>query len=218
MNEHELTEIAPDKTTADWQTLCPRLVNGEQQAWAEAVDDYFLARLRSRYLDPIKFIHGHGKQCGEGFAMLTIMCSLIEFLESTAQGKNYRYLEPGQQLDKSKEYSKSRDIFVSFLTKRAPFKSTFDKSLARGFYTGVRCALLHEARTKDGWKIHATSKGGPPVDPDQKIVYRDEFLRDLEGFIDSHAADLRTGGKFRKELVRKFDALCEDGGTGQEEI
>ena len=53
------------------------------------------------------------------------------------------------------EYSSSSDIFISFLTNRMPFKDEFNKDQARDFYISVRCGLLHEARTKNGWTIWA---------------------------------------------------------------
>ena len=41
-------------------------------------------------------------------------------------------------------------MFTAFLIRRKPFSQVFNASLAGDFYSGVRCALLHEAGTKDG--------------------------------------------------------------------
>ena len=89
-----------------------------------------------------------------GSRILAIQCTLVEFLESTVQGVTYRYLRRGETLGPH-EYSSSSDLFVNFLCKRDPFARDFSEALAKEFYAGVRCGLLHEARTKNGWKVWA---------------------------------------------------------------
>jgi hypothetical protein len=51
-------------------------------------------------------------------------------------------------------------LIISFLMTRTPFKEDFKtENMARDFYEGVRCGLLHEARTKNGWTIWAKDSG-----------------------------------------------------------
>ena len=69
---------------------------------------------------------------------------------------------------------------MSILTNRMPFKDEFNEDQARDFYISVRCGLLHEARTKNGWTIWA-KHGSRIIDATgaQKILYRDDFQKAL---------------------------------------
>src|SRR2546423_4482005 len=114
------TKIAGWKTADDWQAFRPSLVIGGDR-WQEAFNEYFRTRVDLRYLKPIKLLQNHGTFEGEGFSIVALQCTLVEFLESTVQGVNYRYLRSGEKLGPH-EYSVSRDLFVMFLSTRDPFK------------------------------------------------------------------------------------------------
>lgn len=160
------------KTITDWKALRAKLVpGGDGVLWHEASHSYFLEGLSLRYLDPINVIQDNGTFQGEGFSIVAIQCTLIEFLESTAKGLSYRYLRSGERLGQY-EYSSSEDLFVSFLCGRRPFAKEFDDQLAQDFYGGVGCGLLHEARTKNGWSIWAEGSSGNVISATAKIVYR----------------------------------------------
>jgi len=100
--------------------------------WETAFAEYFHGRLSARYLDPIKVLQDNGTLQGEGFSIAAIQCSLIEFLESTVQGKSYRLLR-GAPLLGPHEYSRSGDMFESFFVNRAPFNTEFNAAAAHDF-------------------------------------------------------------------------------------
>lgn len=108
MNYTQNHHIAGWKTSADWQALRARLMAGVADSWHEAFTDFYETRLSLRYLHPIKTLQDNGTFQGEGFAIVAIQCSLIEFLESTEQGMNYRYLRRGETLG-AYEYKSSQD-------------------------------------------------------------------------------------------------------------
>jgi len=199
--------VAGSKTADDWRATKPSLVNGGEKVWKTAFDDYFMERLELRYLAPIKVLQEHGTYRGEGFSIVAIQCSLIEFLESTVEGTTYRWLpsgrEPGQY-----EYSSSKDIFVAFLTKRHPFSRTFDANAALDFYANVRCGLLHEARTKGGWKIWADGPNGTVADVKERIVFRNNFQQALLEYIASYGTGVQSDKALQEAFIRKFDSLC----------
>jgi len=148
---------------------------------------------------------------GEGFAIAAIQCSLIEFLESTLQGKNYRYVKAGDPpIDPQFEYSGSRQMFVDFLLNRAPFSKEFTSPVAHDFYESVRCGLVHEARTKGDWLIRAKAPAGTRrcIDPARKLLYRDNFHDALLTFIGNYEADLLNSNTVQDAFIRKYDALC----------
>ena len=203
------TCIAGKKTPDDWEKLRPRLQSGnDRNAWEEAFADFYLARLSLRYFDPIKLLQNHGTFQGEGFSIVAIQCSLVEFLETTIQGSSYRYRRRNDPPLGLHEYSSSEDVFISFLTKRKPFLQDFDTASATAFYKHVRCALLHEARTKDGWTIWARSPNAKLIDTNTKIVFRDDLQTAFEKFLVVYRSDLLDDADLQAAFIRKFDSLC----------
>jgi hypothetical protein len=203
------THIAGSLTTDDWKAFKPALAANDKALWEKAFADYFHTRLRLRYLDPIKVLQDNGTFQGEGFSIAAIQCSIVEFLESAVQGTSYRFLRKGDPALGPYEYSSSSDIFISFLLHRRPFDKDFkDEQTARDFYVGVRCGLLHEARTKDGWTIWAKDSSGKTADCSQKIMYRDNFQAGLLTFVEWYKTELTQDGALQDAFVRKFDSLC----------
>lgn len=201
-------QTAGFKTCADWRILRAKLAqHGDSALWKEAANDYFHERLVLRYLNPIKVVQDNGTYQGEGFSIVAIQCTLLEFLESTIKGLSYRCLRRGESLGPH-EYSNSGDLFVSFLSSREPFASDFSKDTARDFYGGVRCGLLHEARTKNGWTICGTGPSGRVIDSSGKIVYRNNFQDALLKFIRSYERSLVSDVTLQSAFIRKFDSLC----------
>jgi hypothetical protein len=177
----------------------------DKALWQEAGTDYFYKRIDSRYLTPIGQLQSHETQGGEGFSIVTIQCALIEFLAAMVEGKNYSF-------EKTKDphaYSNSGDLFRTFLSSQDPFAKSFTKDIATDFYKSVRCGLLHEARTKNGWRIKTTAPGGRTVDAAKKILYRHRLHKDLEQFIASYRKRLLSDKALQAAFIRKFDALCD---------
>ncbi len=157
---------------------------------------------------------------GEGFSIVAIQCTLIEFLASTIEGKNYRHRGSRDASPLGDyEYYNSSDMFVRFLSEQDPFRRYFDRDTAHDFYANVRCPLLHEARTRNGWTIWGfTIEIGDsldhkpvfsaPIDPKEKIIFRDNlqtlFLRFVDEYGDKVTSDVTLQGAF----LRKFDNLA----------
>lgn len=197
-------KLSPTKTIGDWNAIKPMLIKGADSGiWEEVLRDFYYERLRARYLDPIKAINAKGTSKGEGFAIVAIQCSLIEFLESCFQGINYKLKNPAPP----HEYNKSGAVFVSFLTERDPFKGKFGDGLAKGFYESVRCGVLHEARTKGTWLIHAKSASSIMIDPAGPILYRDNFQEAIIKFIENYRAAVPRDNTLQQAFIRKFDHL-----------
>jgi hypothetical protein len=204
------TQIAGWKTSADWLVSRQGLVvGGDPVPWKKVFQDYFRDRLQLRYLGPIRLLQTHGSFQGEGFSILAIQCSLVEFLESTLRGVSYRYIRKGDPPLGQHEYDKSKDMFVAFLRDRAPFKAEFDESVANEFYASIRCGLLHEARTKNGWRVWAEGPPGRIVDGPNRIVYRNGFQDALDQFIGWYETALPIRKDLQEAFVRKFDDLCQ---------
>jgi len=204
MTTDRLEYIADNRTCEDWRALRAQLVvGGSVSQWERAAKEFYFDRLEPRYLEPIRTLQANGGFRGEGFAIVAIQCSLIEFLESTIHGINYVYKNPGPY-----EYSQSKQVFESFLANRKPFAGAFSPSLASSFYVGVRCGMLHEARTKDGWRIHGEDQQGRIVDEASKILFRNGFQRALLDVVSDCIATLPHDESRQAAFLRKYDRLC----------
>ncbi|NKL74801.1 hypothetical protein GFM09_37475 [Rhizobium leguminosarum bv. viciae] len=197
--------IAGWKTAEDWRRSRGQL-HGPGAPWKKAFEEYFVARLTLRYLNPIKLLQEHGTFQGEGFSIVAIQCTLIEFLAATRAGKGYRLPKRGEPALGEFEYSKSAEMFIAFLSQIEPFSKDFSPDLAQDFYSSVRCGLLHEARTKDGWTIWARGEG--IIDPDRKVVHRDNMQSAIETYVANYGKELLADAKLQAAFVRKFDALA----------
>lgn len=195
--------LAPRRSAEDWWIVSSQLViGGDASLWAEAFQDFLFARLQSRYLKPIRLLQDEGSWEGEGFSIVSIQCAMLEFLAACRRGLIYRHKNPQPPF----EYSVSGELFASFLSETAPFNALFTSDNAVEFYRKVRCALLHEARTKSGWTIHASGQTG--IDCSRKIVYRDAFQKLIEDYIDGYGHELLTNTDLQAAFVRKFNDLA----------
>ena len=126
--------IAPGVTNEEYNQL--KLENNQNNNWDRAVE-IFKIRITSRYLEPVDLLIKKDYDRipidrRYGFTILAIDCLLIETLQSFREG-----------LTDTK--SKSKDMFVNFLTQRKNFKDYFKKDDAKRFYCDFRCGILHQA-------------------------------------------------------------------------
>jgi hypothetical protein len=206
------TQIAGKKTVDQWDALRAELESNPTQAlWEEAYDKFFHARLDHRYFKPIEALEKQARREGEGFSIVAIQCSLIEFLEATREGEIFKRKNPDRNLG---EYNVSSVVFKRFLTQREPFKSEFaEGTWADDFYSDVRCGLLHEAGTRGGWRIHVDRANPGIFDKGTKIIYRRKLQEALTEYLKSYRAELlidpaspNTGRQ--KAFIHKMNRLC----------
>jgi hypothetical protein len=205
------TRIAGTKTAADWKALRVRLESCKTEPlWEEAFEDFLKARLDSRYFGPVKAIEGMKLSEGEGFAIVTLHCSLIEFLATTILGKTFRDKNADP---KNHEYGRgeSKNLFVEFLKTNEPFKNMFSQDgQAEDFYSNVRCGLLHEAQTRAGWRIRVCPSASMAIDTFKKVVYRDKMQAAFDQFLEWYKSELAQNCNFQEAFIRKFNGLCEE--------
>ncbi len=164
---------------------------------------------------------------------MTLICSLIEFLQSCYEGKGYKL----NALESDFEYGKSGEKFKSFLVQHEPFKAVFTKPISKpekkiktfadDFYSNVRCGLLHEAATNNSWVIKAENVSGNSKDfvdindEGMKIIFRNNFFEAIKDYFTKYKEKIIEDkeesfddGKSVKVLVlrdgfcRKLDLLC----------
>jgi hypothetical protein len=203
--------IAGKKTNEDWHQASAKLVVGkEPDRWRQIFEEYFVERLRTRYLEPIRVISEINLRIGEGFSIVAIQCSLIEFLQTTIEGTNFNINAKENNTDYEYGLSKSKMKFVTFLTSQEPFSSYFDRILAIDFYKNVRCPVLHEARTT-GWLIKEKDPLGQGhiIDAGNRFVYRNDLTSALWQYIGSYGKQLQNDPTYQAAFIRKFNALAK---------
>ena len=172
------------------------------------IDNIFYKRIDTRYLTPIKVLQGNIRNySGEGFSIVAIQCSLIEFLETTITGETYVLKNPSQ---KNHEYSDSGAKFKSFLENRFPFKLRFDQSKVQDFYVSVRCGIVHEAQTKGNWIIRVDNeKDVVETKQNGQIAFdRIKFNSLLNLFFKDYRKNLASEKQLQDALRRKMNMVC----------
>lgn len=225
---NESTKISGKLTIGDWITDSEDLnscENDPDHRWKDVFEKYFLDRLVTRYFAPMDAIERRSEEkkekaeseafIGEGFSIVTVQCSLIEFLQSTYEGLTYRHrYNRDPAIDRSFEYGDSGPMFKRFLSTQQPFATHFaitvgGRRLADEFYDCVRNGLLHEARTKGNWVIRPGDGAGPPVDikPTEKIVYWKNFRAGLDNYITSYKRELLSKASLQRKFKQRLDNL-----------
>jgi len=126
--------IAPAIHRDEWLKL--KLDDNGSPDWNRAIE-IFDARIQSRYLEPADLLIDADEKRSlverrYGFSIMAINCILIETLQSFRDG-----------LTDTK--SKSKEMFIKFLTQREGFREHFDATQAERFYYDFRCGILHQA-------------------------------------------------------------------------
>lgn len=198
-----------------------------------AVDEYwqqaselFRTRIYNKFLTPIDNIIMMKTSSGEGFAIVALQCSLIETFASFKFGKvfNPRYNEHN---DPGYQYKDSRKIFVDFLHEVQIFEDHFfvtengqkiiDKPFsADDFYSNVRCALVHEGRTRKKWTINLRPKKESTELFIKEVrgkfrIYRTFMHKALKAYVDHYLDELcrQENELGRKYFGRKMDHIFE---------
>ena len=211
-----------------WHELREKVKNSYEfdDNWSKSIE-LFKSRIQNKFMDPIENIIKQRNLKGEGFAIVTVQCSLIESLAAFRVGKIFNFDK--QKNGPAYEYRNSCDLYVDFLNSAEIFKDNFfsinKKGIkqkdfpfnAKDFYRNVRCGLVHEGKTKGNWAIKASKEkarterifiksNGGAVN-----LYRSVLHYRLKDYLDSYGEDLARGenASLRRLFGRKLDNLFE---------
>ena len=213
-----------------WDSLRQILKNSYayNDSWNEAIN-LFESILQTRYFNPLHDIIKEEKLEGEGFTIVTVQCALIESLAAFRKGKIFNHKK--ESTSPQYEYSSSSKMFIDFLHSASIFEDNFyriddtgktiknEPFSAEGFYTCVRCGLMHEARTKGRWIINATKndvKNTPiflEADGQNIKILRTILHHRLESYVQDYCSELREdsqpGEVLRRYFARKLDHMFD---------
>ena len=166
----------------------------------ESVAEFIKERFAERYINPVK--KGQHKS---GFAIMALSCLMIEALESFRNGwENTK--------------GKSKQAFRSF------FEYADEKGLKLGafheiaddFYENIRCGLLHQAETVNGWRI---LRKGDLLNKKSKTINANKFLKGVEEFLNFYCEELKQSDwddDIWKNLRKKMNVIIENCKDGDE--
>lgn len=157
----------------------------------DALSGFISSRFKERYFDPVNSMPPGQKN---GFMMMAICCLVIETLESFHQGIR----------DTNRQ---SRQAFRDFFDREASF-SGFRQN-GDWFYEKIRCGILHQAETCDGWRI---LRKGPLLDHSKRTINATKFMEILHESVNAYAETLRKENSQipRERFLKKMKAICEN--------
>jgi len=204
-----MVEIAGRKTDADWYSLESQIKADfdSVELWNQALD-IFEMRMNERYIKPAEEIQNNLSVLGEGFSITALLCSLVEALETFHEGKCYKHDKPRTNHEYGNGNSES--IYVQFLSNREPFSNVFDERLARDFYKNVRCALLHEAMTRNGWRIRIDTDVLVEQKEGNKVLNRFYLLEFVKRYIEKYRASVLNSKERKNAFIRKMRCICQN--------
>jgi len=132
------------------------------------ISDFVFKRLSERYLIPLEKVPLKFKN---GFSLMANACLLIETYESFRQGWD-------------STSSNERRPFESFFNREDRFKD-FKNEYSRDFYLNVRCAILHQGETKNGWLIKREIDT-PIFNKPEKTINATKFFKALRKSLEAY--------------------------------
>lgn len=144
---------------------------------------FIFDRFEERYIKPFK-----KNKKKNGFSIMAVACLMIEALESFYQG-----------FEDTK--NKSKDCFKTFFEHCDELKEF--RGLEEDFYNHIRCGILHQAETRDGWKI-SRKKEFPLLNEKIRTINATKFLNQLEKYLIDYSEKLEKSD-FTDEIWKKFE-------------
>ncbi len=181
-------EMIMDNTKLSTNCTVRQYRNYKNQGDRGKIADLIYERFYERYIEP--FTNNPSKH---GFSMMAVACLMIESFFCFQKGRK-------------KTGEAGGVVFATF------FSSSNNLNVFAGygdqFYTNVRCGILHQGETYDGWLIVRT---GALFQPSTKTINATKFHKALEKELRSYTDRLRNEsfrGTAWRAAIRKLDHIC----------
>jgi hypothetical protein len=163
------------------------------------LSSFFYHRFYGRFLRPLDFQNDeYNKKYKSGFAIMVNSCLLIETFVSFMEPE---FLDTNYKSERCFGYFFNVNPFFNQFAKNSLDISAYkdietklkNKGIPKDFYNNVRCGLLHNAETRNGWKI---VRSGNLFDESTKKINADLFMENLKKVLEQYS---------NKLLVSDFD-------------
>jgi hypothetical protein len=159
----------------------------------ECLAEVIYHRLYRRYVVPMQNISPSFKS---GFLIMASSCLLIEAFQAFREGLEY-----------TKERGAGEERFLKFFNEIDGFQSLAPH--AHDFYVNIRCGILHQAETYQGWRVR---RDGPFFDPISKVINANAFWDALGHSVDNYCKRLKVSDWNTdewKSARRKLGFVCD---------
>ncbi|WP_417198927.1 hypothetical protein [Bizionia sp.] len=140
----------------------------------------------------------HLKSIDSGFLKMAVSCLMIEALESFRQGKK-----------DTKAKGIGKQMFKDFFEIEQILFPGF-KDVHADFYYSIRCGILHQAETNNGWRI---LRKNSLLDTKNKTINAKKFVEMLEKSLENYTSSLENED-FNSEIwnnaIFKLENVCEN--------
>lgn len=207
-NENLILAISADGEKISVQRCCEFLESKDKENLANFIYD----RLYERYIKPFDYpSDDYIKNYKNGFAIMTSCCLLIETYVSFTN-KNFR--NTTSQSGRAFGFfftSESRfsDLAAGGKTKDGAIANKKDGGLPNDFYENVRCGILHNAETKNGWTI-TRERDAHYFDPKTKIINATKFANRLKEVLKDYKKNLMNADFDKDEIWITFKNRLAD--------
>jgi hypothetical protein len=162
----------------------------------DKIADFIVERFTERYITPLR----DGRHRKHGFCTMAICCLMIEALESFWRGWPH-------------SRGRSEFAFCSFFDRNSNL-SVF-RGYASDFYQHVRCGILHQAETINGWRVR---RDGPLLNLATKTINATEFHNKMENCLLVYTDRLKASdwdSEIWKNLRKKMKAIISHCSTSE---
>jgi hypothetical protein len=163
-----MSKAIPHDTLLSNNVTISDYIQMEKEKDKAKIIEFIRARFTERYITPLRC----DSELKHGFCTMAICCLMIETLESFWRG-----------WDNSRNQSEL--AFCSFFDRNRNL-SAFD-GYATDFYKDVRCGILHQAETMNGWHIR---RDGFLFDTQTKTINATLFHNEMEICLSTYCSTL----------------------------
>lgn len=176
------------------------MVSGEEH---RGVAGLIRKRFEERYLEPML-----DNPNRHGFAILAVCCLMVEALESFRNGWK-----------DTRERGRSEAAFCGFFQRHDEFKEL--RPVAHDFYRAVRCGILHQAETTDGWRVDQREGQLFAENAGARWVSASEFGVRLKIVLERYESELINADWLATIWVnarKKLQAICRNCGLPDSDV
>ena len=166
--------------------------------------DFIYLRLHGRYIHPHSYSSDKYKsKYKNGFAIMASCCLLIETFTSF---KEASFLDTNHQGSR---------CFKWFFSNHSAFTEFSEEGLAGDFYSNIRCGILHNAETRNGWKI---KRAGPLFDSATKTINATNFIERIDHVLNDYRSELEAAdweGDLWSTYLARLEVVIENTTTAE---
>ena len=177
--------------------LTEKITVGQARIWMKEKDN--IAKVNLIELIYHRFYNRYVKHLDNidsGFLKMAVSCLMIETMESFRQGKK-----------DTKGKGVGQRMFLDFFTIEEKLFPGF-KEIASDFYTSIRCGILHQAETTNGWRI---LRKDAILDKANKTINSSKFVKSLEKALENYIESLKNNdfkSTIWKHALFKIEDVC----------